>query len=379
MAGHWQRSGAQYIDRNGRPLVGARAYFYLAGTTTPLSTYRDYGMTILYPSFVQASGLGLFPNVYMDEVDAFYRLRITDQYGELVDEDDNIPIIGPTAVEGGGPPPPSSGPSGLTTGDLKPRYDAGSIAGWVRCNGGTIGPASAVASERANNDCEALFQHLWNTDSGLVVAGGRGASAAADWADNKTIATPNLRRRAPIGIGLSDTLGQTGGAETVVLTTAQLPVHAHGGGTTDPGGAHTPTGTTAAGGAHTPTGTSSPGGAHSHSGTAVGVPAHHHDYGFRAGATSVREGEGANVGGLWQNVGTATTSNDGSHGHDLSIPTGGEHSHSFTLDPVAAHTHGLAMNAVAAHTHTFATANAGGGTAHDNMSPFLMLTYYIKL
>lgn len=350
MAGHWHRSGAQYIDRNGRPLVGARAYFYLAGTTTPLSIYRDYGMTILYPSFVQASGLGLFPNVYMDEVDAFYRMRITDQYGELVDEDDNIPIIGPASGEGG-PPPPST-PSGLTTGDLKPRYDAGSIDGWVRCTGGTIGPAAAVASERANNDTEQLFYHLWNTNSGLVVSGGRGASAVADWTNNKTIATPNLRRRAPIGIGVSDALGQTGGAETVTLTTAQMPSHSHGG-------------ATASGGSHTPAGTIASGGSHTHTNTVSTQADHTHGYGFRANVTGVREGDGNNVTGLWRDLDVIET-----------VPAG-EHSHTVTIASGGSHTHSLAMDAVASHTHTISS--AGSGNSHDNMPPYLLITYYIKL
>ena len=42
-----------------------------------------------------------------------------------------------------------------------------------------------------------------------------------------TFATPDLRGRTPIHVGNSHTLGETGGAESVTLTTQQLPLHNH--------------------------------------------------------------------------------------------------------------------------------------------------------
>lgn len=350
MAGHWHRSGAQYVDLNGKPYVGARAYFYLAGTSTPLPIYRDYGLTILLPDYAQASGIGLFPNVYMDEADEFYRVLITSSAGVKLDEDDNIPIIGPTGGGGGGTPTPST----HTTGDLKPRYDTGSVDGWVRCRGGTIGPISSLASERANNDTEALFQHLWNADPNLAVSGGRGASAVADWIDNKTIALPSLDRRAPIGIGPGGTLGATGGAETVALATGELPSHTHAGTTGNAGG-------------HTPTGEIPAGGAHAHFGTTDTQANHHHSYTFRSGTMSVREGTGANIAGLWQGTSTDSTSE------------GGSHSHATTIGSSGSHLHDLDMDAVADHAHAFTTGATGSGAAHANMPPYMTVVYYIKL
>ena len=40
-------------------------------------------------------------------------------------------------------------------------------------------------------------------------------------------ALPDLRSRVPIHVGPAFALGQTGGAETVTLTTSQIPAHSH--------------------------------------------------------------------------------------------------------------------------------------------------------
>jgi microcystin-dependent protein len=115
-----------------------------------------------------------------------------------------------------------------------------SPTGWVRCNARTIGNASSSATERANADTENLFTFLWTnySDSVCAVSSGRGASAAADYAANKTIALPDLRGRALFGLDdmgnsaagrlaaatINETTnGATGGADTVTLARANLP------------------------------------------------------------------------------------------------------------------------------------------------------------
>jgi hypothetical protein len=113
-------------------------------------------------------------------------------------------------------------------------------AGWVRANGRTIGSASSGGTERANADAEELFIFLWTNyaNAQCAVSSGRGVSAAADWAANKTIAMPDWRGRAPFGLDdmgnssagvigtiiTSDTTnGATGGAETTTIAQANLP------------------------------------------------------------------------------------------------------------------------------------------------------------
>lgn len=142
--------------------------------------------------------------------------------------------------------PPDAGATSpellFTTGMLEHYYGTSAPAGWVRANGRSIGSATSGATERANADCEDLFLLLWAQDSSLSVSGGRGGTAAGDWAANKTIATPDLRGRALVGLDTMgnsaasilagiETLGETIGAESVTLTTGQIPTHLHAAGT----------------------------------------------------------------------------------------------------------------------------------------------------
>jgi len=121
-----------------------------------------------------------------------------------------------------------------TTGDLKPTFKAAADVGWVLLDDGTLGNASSGGTTRANADTEALFTLLWDNviDTWAPVSTGRGASAAADFAANKTITLPLALGRVlgAAGAGASLTtrvLGENLGAETHQLTVAELPAHSH--------------------------------------------------------------------------------------------------------------------------------------------------------
>src|ERR1700675_2232712 len=75
-------------------------------------------------------------------------------------------------------------------------------AGWMFCSGQLL-PIS---------EYETLFNLIGTT------YGGDGQS---------TFALPNLQSRVPIHAGSGYTLAQTGGVETVTLTTQQIPAHSH--------------------------------------------------------------------------------------------------------------------------------------------------------
>jgi hypothetical protein len=85
-----------------------------------------------------------------------------------------------------------------TTGDVKVTLKAVADDGWVMFDDGTIGSASSGATSRANADTEALFTLIWTntTNANCAVSSGRGASAAADFAANKTIALPKVLGRS---------------------------------------------------------------------------------------------------------------------------------------------------------------------------------------
>lgn len=115
--------------------------------------------------------------------------------------------------------------------------------GWLFANGMTIGSASSGANGRQNADCQYLFIQLWNAfpNDILAVSGGRGASAAADWAANKTIQLPDARGRVVVGrdtMGYTaasrltvqaspDQIGANGGVESQTLTADNVPPHRH--------------------------------------------------------------------------------------------------------------------------------------------------------
>lgn len=249
----WERSLIPWTDPNGDPYAGAKAYFFEAGTTTPLPVYTTADLSITHDHPVIADSSGQFPAIFLTQ-NAPYRLRILDADDATIWDVDNISVpinVAPDDVEG------DTAIEFLhQTGDIKSRFDIGTHDGWARCNGRTIGNASSGATERANADTEDLFAHLWQFTI-LTVSGGRGASSAADFAANKTITLPDFRSRVLAGrsamgstdSGLvasshvddsndADDLGATSGADDVTLTTTEMPNHNHGGATASDG-AHT--------------------------------------------------------------------------------------------------------------------------------------------
>lgn len=149
----------------------------------------------------------------------------------------------------------AGGSQGPLVGEIKAYSGTSAPGGWLRCNGTTIGSAASGAT-RANADTEALFRHLWdNYGNGVcAVSSGRGGSAAADFAANKTLALPDLRGRGLFGLdGMGNsaagrlatatidetTNGASGGADTVTLSEANIPPHSHTfSANTSTGGAH---------------------------------------------------------------------------------------------------------------------------------------------
>lgn len=226
--------------------------------------------------------------------------------------------------------------NGVKTGEIKAYVGTTAPDGYVRANGRTLGNASSGGTERASADTSELFSLLWNSYSNAIcpVSGGRGASAAADYAANKTITLPDLRGRALFGLddmGSSaagrlaaatidqTTNGASGGADTVTLVTGNLPSHSH---------TFSDTVTTGGGGSHqhsisirTATGVVSSGG---------GVEALvHPSNGFSSGSTSE------------------------------------------TTDTEPSHTHSVTVSGT--------TSSVGSGTAVDKLPPCFLTTFIIKL
>lgn len=367
----WPHSNLIEWDANGDRAEGALARFYDAGTSTPRVVYQDAALDTPHTQPVEADGNGRWPEVFLQF--GTFKETITTAGGTQLWTTDNIPNPEPfdesfeldtTAI--------------YNTGDYIFAGANTSRSGAVRCNGKTIGNAASGATERANADTSALFTYLWNNyaNGQLAVSTGRGASAAADYAANKTIALPNhqsagligfddmgntaagLAASAPVVNGSAILAGSILGANTHVLTEAQLASHTHTG-TTATEGAHTHTGTTASDGQHTHTGVTNSDGGHTHtiSGGTVG-------------------GTG-NITGVLLSGGGATVLPTGAV--NIQTVADGVHTHAFTTNASSTHTHTFTSAAGSAHSHTFTSAATGSSTAHNNLGRITPVTILMKL
>lgn len=237
-AGTIPLSLTQRLDKTTlKPLNGGKLYFIQAGTTsTPQNAFQDSALTIPWPNPLTLDAGGNIPQLFF--ADGSIKIRLTNAQGVTQLAADGILVVGASSGGGGGSPVDAT--TVLATGDLKARYGTGNLSGFVRANGRTIGSASSGASERANADCQSLFQYLWDADANLAVSTGRGVSSNADWVANKTIALPDWRGRAlafldDMGNSAASrltasyfgtsaiVLGAAGGAESQTLSLAQLP------------------------------------------------------------------------------------------------------------------------------------------------------------
>ena len=184
---------------------------------------------------------------------------------------------------------------------------AGSTAplGWLMCDGAAVSRATYAA----------LFAVI-----GTTYGVGDGST---------TFNVPDLRNRVPVGSGSTYTRGQTGGAATVTLSSAQMPSHSH-----------------------TFSDTSSSAGSHGHSGSATSDGSHSHSY-YSAGSRSdLLAGGGTGA----ATSATGTTSSGGSHSHSVSINSAGDHTHSISGT----------------------TSAVGSGSSHENMPPFVAMPTLIR-
>jgi microcystin-dependent protein len=378
------------FDLQGDLAPGAKIYVYDASTNTPRAAYTTSAVGTQHARPIVVPASGRVPAIWI--VGNPYKVRITTSAGVLIDEIDGLPADSAVDEEAGTPD------TAVSVGALMPFWQSGTIAGWVRANGRTMGNASSGGAERANDDTEDLFEYLWNADSVLAVSGGRGANAAADFAANKTITLPDLRFRAPIGAddmgnsaagrttdglfatGNGTTVGSYGGLAGHTLLTAEMTTHTHTG-TISSSGAHTHSGTTGNQSAN-----------HTHSFTPAGTiaittqptvsitdPGHQHTYNTAASKTA-NGAVGASQ--WWFGADSSTLSGAQFTGITAALANG---TYTFSGTPGTTgqtsqdHNHTFSISSSGAHTHTFTTDTRGGSGAHNNMSPFAVVTWYLRL
>jgi hypothetical protein len=368
--------------------AGAQAFFFLGGTTTPLTVFQDSGESSALPHPVVADADGRWPDIFIPYI-ATYDVQVKTAEGVQLTFTQLIPNPNPVDTTVIVPPE-----NQVQTGMIHGEFVNATKAGYVRLNGRTIGSPSSTATERANVDTQDLFIYLWNNLSDAIapVSGGRGASGAADFGANKAITLPDMRGSSLMGLddmgnspkgaftGISFTLGgpvvpgSISGSNLVTLNLTNVPAHSHGG-TTNPQPDHT----------HNVTAASVTGNenqAHAHAwggtfGTSGESNPHQHDFtgttGLVLGGPTVISyaSGGLPIGGL-----SLTGNNNADHTHSVNVSgtTGTEN---------AAHTHNFSFNVssglAGAHSHPFATDSQGGGQPFNNLTPVNLITWFIKL
>lgn len=380
----WPLSMTQINDVNGKPYIGAKARFYEGDTNDDIASgpWTDKEMTVAHPNPVLSNGFGMWPVVFLDGTpptlegdppNQFYGLRITDAAG--------VQLVAKTVLPVGGPPIDTSQEivgGDLLTGDLQASYLTGNRNGYVRANGMTIGDASSGATERANLDCEALFELLWNLNKEHFKVGDgefseRGASAANDWAAHKKITLPDLRGRTIVGRNTMGASAASGALDPIVVDDSGTDFNgtANADADVDVVGSH--------------------GGNDRITLERKDMPAHRHEFTdaedatVRALATTTLSGEIGSGGSAHKHRYDTWSEYANAAPGSASSPVDKTNLKSWFTDVDGAHTHQVSgINAETVldlkMTSVGGDVDLGGATRpHKNMMPYGIITYYIKL
>lgn len=231
----------------------------------------------------------------------------------------------------------------------------------VRVDGTALTPRQRLLSVPYALRADTAYEADWRVaglPSGVIMMWSGALAALPDgWTlCNGANGTPDLRDRFVMGASSTPEVGTTAGANTLTLTSSQLPVHAH-------------TGSCTTDGSHTHTASTGTAGSHSHSVGLNSTGSHGHTINKKRSWGSAI-GDNASC-GSYPPACSATTDNWTS--------TDGAHTHSVTLNSAGNHSHTVTVNAAGDHAHTVTLASAGSGASIDNRPAFFALAFIMKL
>jgi len=184
---------------------------------------------------------------------------------------------------------------------------------------------------------------------------------------------PNLQNRIPVGKGSEpefDTLGETGGAKTVTLTTAQMPSHTH----TQNSHNHTQDPHN-----HTQDPHNHSQNEHGHTASTTSTGTHQHQLSAVNSVFASPRGTSTTNVNHPNNVSTTILTNSGGGGHSHTISVA--NSTATNIATTATNQAKTATNKATTATNQATTAtnqNTGGGEAHNNLQPYIVVNYIIK-
>jgi microcystin-dependent protein len=334
-------AGLKFVDSGSAPNY----------TTTLMSLDQDANKTVFFPT-----SAAVMPGATTTLVGTDTTQTLTNK--TLASPTISDATISSSTVSGGGAVVGTTATQTLTNKTISLEAADNTITGRLASTNGGI-PAGVI-SQYAGATAPAGYllcqgQSVSTTEfAGLFDAigysyGGSGAS----------FNVPNLENRVPVGKGTGTfaSLNATGGAETVTLTTDQIPSHTH------TQNAHNHGASSGDAGSHSHTassGNSSPGtnqtNGHSHSLTAV--PAR----------TTIPRGDGSTNTFIPLDQRVITSDFQAAHSHTVN-----SHSHTVTVDANGSHSHSVTVN-----NATAINQNTGGGAAHTNLQPYIVVNYIIK-
>lgn len=200
---------------------------------------------------------------------------------------------------------------------------------------------------------------------------------------NKSLISPNMLDKFPVGAGETYSVGDTGGAAEVVLTLQQMPVHSHI--VTDPGHSHDiqdpghTHGASSASHTHTFTGD-----AHSHTTGSNGD--HTHSKTFKVEVNANIDNTGGSSSYMVNDTGSADNtetmtigdSASGAHTHTVSntTATGAIGGTAATVTVTEAF---IGIGETEVEETGITLGNSGEGEAHNNLPPYYAVLFVIKI